>query len=200
MVLGGVGVGLEADLLNLILRRQPAAAEAVDEELRARPGHLHQLLGHLVGIVREAGNVVGRQRRREAVVAARCGALFLDEHLFANRDGERRDCRVVAALDGERHGHALETVRLDAHLVVAGHQVAEGCDPAFVHQHLSLEAGLIDQGDDRGDERGLGFVAHGDAQVRRALRRGDEGEEQDEAHPRENDTERTRSRSHDVRT
>jgi hypothetical protein len=30
-------VGVEADLLNLILRRQPAAAEAVDEDLRARP-------------------------------------------------------------------------------------------------------------------------------------------------------------------
>ena len=69
VVLGGVRVGAEADLLDLVLRRQPAAAEPVDEDLRARTGHLRELLGHLVGIVRERVDLLLRQRGGEAVVA-----------------------------------------------------------------------------------------------------------------------------------
>ena len=77
---------MEADLLNLILRRQAAAAEAVDEDLRARTGHAHQLLGHLVRIVRQRIDLILRERLREAVVAAIGGALILDDDgLFDRR-------------------------------------------------------------------------------------------------------------------
>ena len=84
VILGGERVGVEADLLDLILRRQPAAAESVDEDLRARPGHLRQLLRHLVGIVRQRVDVVLAVRVvREPIVATRLGALFADLDLFA---------------------------------------------------------------------------------------------------------------------
>ena len=87
MVLGGEGVAAEADLLNLILRRQPPAAEAVDEDLRAGPGHLRQLLGHLVGVVGERVDLLLRQGGREAVVATRRRIDVGDRHFFLIASG-----------------------------------------------------------------------------------------------------------------
>ena len=88
VVLGGVGVPAEADLLDLVLRRQAAAAEAVDEDLGARAGHLRELVGHLVGIVREGVDLVLRQRLREAVVAPLGGIRLGHGHVLA--DGHRQ--------------------------------------------------------------------------------------------------------------
>ena len=76
VILGGIRVGVEADLLDLILRRETPAAKAVDEELCARPGHLPQLLRHFVRIVRQPIDLLARQRRGEAVVAPRSAALI----------------------------------------------------------------------------------------------------------------------------
>ncbi len=50
---GGEHVAAESNLLNLALRRQPAAAEPVDAKHGTRPADVAQRLFHLVGIVGE---------------------------------------------------------------------------------------------------------------------------------------------------
>ena len=99
MVLGRERVAVEANLLDLVLRRQAAAAEAVDEDLRAGPGHLRQLLGHLVGIVGERVDFVGREGLGEAVVAAIVRGLVGHGDLLRDGDDQRRRRGVVAAPD-----------------------------------------------------------------------------------------------------
>ena len=112
VVLGRERVAVEADLLDLILRRQPAAAEAVDEDLRARPGHLRELLGHLVRIVGQRVDLFRRQGLREAVVAAIVGGLIGHGDLFGDRDRQRRGGGVGAAADVDRQRRRAEASAL----------------------------------------------------------------------------------------
>ena len=138
VVLGRERIGVEADLLDLILRRQPAAAEAVDEDLRARPGHARELLGHLVRIVGQRVDLVLGERLREAVVAAIGGALILHDHRLFD-GGQRQPQRgpVLAAPHGERRGQRTEAFGDGLDLVGARVEVDELRDAAIVHRARS---------------------------------------------------------------
>ena len=167
MVLGRERVGVEADLLNLILRRQAAAAEAVDEDLRAGSGHAHQLLGHLVRIVGQRIDLVLRQRLREAVVAAIGGALILDDDgLLDRRQGQAQRGAVLAAAHVERRRDRTEAVGRGLHLVGAGIEVLEDRDAALVDRRRLLDAARVDDRDLRDDQRRLGLIEHRDPQRR----------------------------------
>ncbi len=94
-----------ADRFDQRLRRQVAALEAVDEELRARPGDVHQLPPELVGIVRERLDLLTRHDRAEGhiTVGRRLLAIALDRH------------RRLQAIDRQHH-HLLVLAAPDADL------------------------------------------------------------------------------------
>ena len=189
VVLGGVGIGAVAHLLDLVLRRQPAAAETVDEDLRPRPGHLRQLLGHLVGIVREALDFFRRERGGEAVVAPPGGIDLVDGDLFLDRQRQGDGHLVGAAA----HGHGLdgraERLHRRPHLVGAGGEVGRRGHAALVGGQRLLAP--VGPGQHHGGARqdGGGLVQHRHAQRggagtilreggRRAQHGGDDGDDE----------------------
>ena len=68
-------IARDPDRLDQRFRRQFASLEAVDEDLRVRPGDVHQLPPQLVGIVRQRLDLLARHHRPERDVAIRCGDL-----------------------------------------------------------------------------------------------------------------------------
>ena len=158
---------MEADLLNLILRRQSSAAKAIDEDLRARPGHALQLLRHFVRIVRQRIDLILRERLRKPVVTAIRGALILDDDgLFDRRQGEPQRGAVLATAHVEGRREGAEAVGRCLHLVGAGIQVLENGDAAVVDRHRLFGAATIDNGHFRDDERRFGLIEHRDSQRR----------------------------------
>lgn len=154
---------MEANLLNLIFRRQAAAAEAIDKDLRAGAGHAGQLVGHLVWIVGQRVDLILCQCLREAVVAAIGRAHVLHHHgLLDRRHRQPQGGAVVAATHSDRRGNGPKALGRRLHLVGAGVQVLEHRQAAIVHGRHVLDAIRIDDRDLRDDERRLGLVEHGD--------------------------------------
>ena len=167
MILGRERIGVEPDLLNLILRRQPAAAEAVHENLRAGAGHAHQLVRHLVRIVRQRIDLFLRERLREAVVAFIGGALVFDHHgLFDTRKRQPQRRPILAATHGERRRDRPETFSCGLDLVLPGRQVFEDRHAALVDGGALFDAPRVDDRHLRDDQRGIGLIEHGDPQAR----------------------------------
>ena len=158
---------MEANLLDLILRRQPTATKAVDEDLRARPGHALQLFRHLVRIVRQRIDLFLGERLRKAVVAPIRDALVLDDHgLFdrSQREPQRGAVLAAAHVDGRRNG--TEAVGRGLYLVGAGIQVFKSGNAAIVDRHSLLDAARIDDRDRGDDEHRVGLIEDRDAQGR----------------------------------
>ena len=112
----GVGrehVAAETDLLDLALRRQPSAAEAVDAQHRPRAGHVPQRLLHLVRVVGQLVDLRLVEDRRKCVAARIAGALArvaADLH----RLGETRDCQLhLATVVTCPHAHVADVGRLE---------------------------------------------------------------------------------------
>jgi hypothetical protein len=83
-------VAAETNLLDLILRRQPAAAEAVDAQNGAGPGHVLQCLLHLVGVVRQLVDLRLSENRGKGV-ASRIRSALARVASDVDRLGELRD-------------------------------------------------------------------------------------------------------------
>ena len=132
---------MKANLLDLILGRHAPAAEAVDEDLRARAGHALQLLGHLVRIVRQRVDLFLRQRLGEAVVAP-VGRVFLFDHhrLLDGRQHKSKRRPILTAPHVVRCGERAEALRLGLHLIGSGRQVLERRHAAIVHGGGQLDA------------------------------------------------------------
>ena len=68
--------------LDLRLRRQVAAFEAVDPDDGVGSGHLHQLTAHLGGILRQQFDLLARERRAEErhAIGGRLLTIARDRH------------------------------------------------------------------------------------------------------------------------
>ncbi len=120
---------MEANLLNLILRRQARAAEAVDEDLSAA-GHLRELIRHLGSGRGQGIDLFRRQRGREAVVTPLIGALVDDRDGLLQRD---RQGAAVVWFSPRLTGGAdewPEAVHRHGHLIRPRREVREGGDAA----------------------------------------------------------------------
>jgi hypothetical protein len=98
---GGEHVPAEANLLNLTLRRQLAAAEPVDAKHRARSRQVFEHLLHFVGVVGQLVDLLGAEHRCERIAARIAPAL----------------ARIAADVDSGRQPGERE---LDVAPVVAG--------------------------------------------------------------------------------
>ena len=156
---------MNANLLNLRLRRQAAAAKAIDVNLRAGSGELRELIGHLVGIVRQRVDFVGGERLREPVVATLRRAFSLDiDRLLHARNRETHRGLVVAAPDGQRPARGVEAVRRRGHLIGGRRQPFEHDDAVRVDPGAALDAACVRQRHLRGHEPRAGLVQHRDPQ------------------------------------
>ena len=121
------GIEAEANLGDLRLRRQAAAREAVDPQHGAGPGHLLQLLGHLVLVVGQGVDLVLRQRRREVVADVLVGLVAGDLDLLDVAGDRQLDVAPLlpAAADVDVGDlRRLEADRLDLDDVLAGREAA----------------------------------------------------------------------------
>ena len=131
MVFGGKLVARHADRLDLRLRRQPSALEAVDAEHGARTCHLHQLPLHLVGIAHSA-SICSRVstdpnaslRRSAAPACASCATLTVSLEVL---DEQHDDAAVVALANARFLRDArVEAGKLRASRVAPRREAADG--------------------------------------------------------------------------
>src|SRR6266511_2334330 len=177
---------MEANLLNLILWRNAAAAEPVHEDLRARTRHLLQLLRHLVGIIGQRIDLFLRQRLREPFFAQDIRALFPNDDLFSERHGKRGQRVVVAAFDVERNGVPAKSFCFDFDLVLAGYETGKHRLAGLADKELPLDTRTVSQGDDRMDECGLRFILNGVAKSGLILRSGNRWQRKTDQYDQEN--------------
>ncbi len=111
---GGKHVAAESDLLDLVLRRQPAAAETVHPQRGAGPRHVAQHLLHLVGVVGQLVDLGLAEDRGERVAARIAGALAgIAADLHAFRPPLRSQASPHAVVAGA-DAHVPRVVRLEA--------------------------------------------------------------------------------------
>ena len=87
MVLGRKEIAPETDRLNLGLRRQPSAAEAVDANRRAGPAHLFQRRFHVVRIVGQGVDLLAGEQVPERIAARierAVARILADHHVFGD--------------------------------------------------------------------------------------------------------------------
>ena len=158
---------MKADLLDLILRRQAPAAEAVNEDLRAGSRHARELVGHLVGIIGQRIDLVLREGLREAVVAPIGGALILDDDRLLDGGKSQPQRGLVASLPEVVWGRkGAEAFRTRLHLIRTGVEGRELGHAPLVDRQGLLNPLRVDQRDLRDDQRSFGRVEHSDAQRR----------------------------------
>ena len=122
MEFGGKQVPSEPDLVNLRLRWQAAAAEAVDPDGSAGTGQLLEKPRQLVGIVRQVLDLLRPQHRSEPVAARigpRLAGVAAHGDLLPVR-GEAEFHHEVLAAAVEPHAPEvarLESTGFDAHVV-----------------------------------------------------------------------------------
>lgn len=188
MRVGREHVAAKADLRNLLLRGQATAAEAVDAEHRARPGHLTQHPFHLVRVIRQFLNLAGAENRGEDVTARVAPALTriaADVYGFVQlvQHQLHRATRVAPHLQsGNRSG--LESVRFHAHIDARGSSQRQvGSTVALGAGHQRLAPGLrhLHRG---ADEERVGGIDDRDRQHGRCglCRRGAGGGEERHRH------------------
>src|SRR5215510_1778080 len=99
VILGGVSVGPESDLANLIFRRKLAATKSVDSERGAGAGQIAKRLLELLGVIGQLRNLLFGQNRRERVARIRAGFSFVasDRDLVLNAGHVEFDLDIVGA-------------------------------------------------------------------------------------------------------
>ena len=184
VVVGRVRVHAEPDRLDLRLRRQAAAAKAVDPHRGPGAGHLHQELLELVGVVGQFRDLLFAERRGEGVTG-HVGRISPHDD-FLGQPGQRQGHRhrVGALLHRQLPFVDLKGLGLDPHRVCADRQALDVGLPPLVDLHRPGRARLMRDGDRGGDERRASLIDHGDLQIGGAgglilpaRRRGDEQQE-----------------------
>jgi hypothetical protein len=169
--LGRELIACHADRLDQRLGRQLATFEAVDQDLRVRPGDVDQLPAELVGIVGQRFDLFARERRAEGDVAVGRRVLAIpldgDGGLHAI-DRQHDDLAVRAAADANvRQRARLKTGELRRERVPPGHEILErGLSLRICGDRLDRRrlVGRLDPGErDRGArQHSARFVEHGD--------------------------------------
>ena len=168
MVVGRERVGSEANLADLVARRQSPAAKPVDLEHGARgAGHLGQHVGEFLGIVRQLVDLGLLERRGERIASTIVGRRrVVHDDFFLNASDLQRDGLIHrSAAERQLPFIRFESWKLDVEVDVTRGKRGRHREPAIVARKRHGLPGRRSHGDGGLGNTSAGFVDNDQPQL-----------------------------------